>query len=101
MSRESARRAVAAVLQQDLPAAGLDEVIAQHFPHVQTFRENDDLVILRGDTHRLLVRRTGPDRFRTSENAAASGSTNLLDQGGGHERDLDGLLEEIAGLADL
>ena len=50
-----------------------------------------------GESRRLFVRRIGPDRFVTGDVAAASGSTNLLDLGGEAERDLDGLIREIAG----
>jgi hypothetical protein len=68
---------------------------------LNVFRQSGDLIIVGAETRRLLIRREGPDRFRVSENAAASGSTNLLDFGGGSERDLDGLVEEIAAFAPL
>ena len=75
--------------------------MSKHFPELTAFRENDDLILVRGEARRLFVRRTGPDRFLTSENMAASGSTNLLGFEGGVERDLDALIdliEEFAGL---
>jgi hypothetical protein len=86
-------------LQRDVTAAELDEVVSKHFPDMNVFRENEDLVIVDGETRRLLIRRVGPDRFATSDHAAASGSTNLLDAGGEAECDLDGLTDRIAAFA--
>jgi hypothetical protein len=80
-------------------AAELGEVIERHVPGLSAFRENDDLILVESGTRRLLVRRVG-DRFRFAETASASGSTNLLDEGG-TERDLDGLIEEITAFAGL
>jgi len=45
-----------------------------------------------------MVRRLGPDRFKVSENVAVP-STSLLDMSGGAERDIDGLINEIAAFA--
>ena len=100
MSRELLKADLAA-LPQEAPAAALEGALARRFLDLRAFRENDDLVVLAGETRRLLIRRTGPDRFLLAESAAASGSTNLLDEGAGLERDLDGLVDEVAGLADL
>jgi hypothetical protein len=86
-------------LQRDVTAAELDAVVSKHFPDMNVFRENEDLVIVDGETRRLLIRRVGPDRFATSDHAAASGSTNLLDAGGEAECDLDGLTDRIAAFA--
>ncbi|NNM73341.1 hypothetical protein [Enterovirga aerilata] len=101
MSEHHFRDAISAALGDGRPAAELDRVIEQAFPDLSVFREEDDLVIVAGETRRLLVRRVGPNLFRLSENAAASGSTNLLDAGGGQERDLDGLVEEIRAFAAI
>lgn len=103
MSKDRAelKAAFAAALASNAPAAALVPVVPDYFPDLRAFRENDDLVILAGETRRLLVRRIGPDSYRASENAAASGSTNLLDFGGGTDRDLDGLIDEIAGFAAI
>ncbi len=101
MSEKSLKDAIAAVLADDRPAAELDGVVSEAFPEFGVFREEGDLVIVAGETRRLLVRRLGPNLFRVSENAAASGSTNLLDAGGGYERDLDGLVEEIEAFAAI
>jgi hypothetical protein len=101
MSERSIRDTFAAALGDGRPASDLDGVVAEAFPDLSAFREEDDLIILAGETRRLLVRRTGPDRFRVVDTAAASGSTNLLDAGEGTERDLDGLVEEIATFAGL
>jgi hypothetical protein len=67
---------------------------------LSAFRENDDLILIEG-VRRLLVRRVGDDTFRVSDAAAASGSTNLLDSDAAEERDLDGLIDEIAAFAAL
>ncbi len=95
------REAIAAALKDGRPAAELDGLVTEVFSNLNAFREEDDLVLLAGENRRLLVRRVGPELFRLSENAAASGSTNLLDSGQGYERDLDGLAEEIEAFAAL
>jgi hypothetical protein len=97
--RQAFQSAVTTVLQRGGPIAELDDVIPEHFPTLRAFRENDDLILLEGETRRLLVRRVGPDRFVTSNLAAASGSTNLLDSGGEREHDLNGLIDEITAFA--
>ena len=97
--RQAFKNDLAAALQRNVPAAELDAVVSRHFPDLNVFRENEDLVIVDGETRRLLVRRIRSDRFVTSDHAAASGSTNLLDAGGEHERDLDGLVDEITAFA--
>ncbi len=97
----SAKAAFSAALGSDVPAAALEPLIPEFFPSLQAFRENDDLILVESDTRRLLVRRVGPDRFVTGDVAAASGSTNLLDAGGEAERDLDGLIDDIAAFAAI
>jgi hypothetical protein len=97
--RQAFKSDLAAALQRDVTAAELDPVVSKHFPDLNVFRENDDLIIVGVETRRLLIRRTGSDRFVTSDHAAASGSTNLLDAGGEREQDLDGLVDEIAAFA--
>ena len=97
--RQAFKSDLTAVLRRDVTAAELGAVVSKHFPELNVFRENDDLVIVDGETRRLLIRRVGPDRFVTSDHAAASGSTNLLDLGGEAERDLDALIDEIAAFA--
>jgi hypothetical protein len=99
--RQAFKNDLVAVLRQDVPAAGLETIVSKHFPELNVFRENDDLVIVDGEIRRLLIRRIGPDRFATSDHAAASGSTNLLDIGGEAECDLDGLTDRIAAFAAL
>jgi hypothetical protein len=99
--RQALKSALAAVLQRDATAAEMEAVVSRHFPDLNVFRENEDLVIVDGETRRLLIRRLGPERFATSDHAAASGSTNLLDAGGESERDLDGLIDEIMAFAAL
>ena len=101
MNEANLRDAFAAALGRAAPAASLDGVVAEHFPDLKAFRENDDLILVGGETRRLLVRRLGPDRFTTSDAASASGSTNLLDLGGEAEQDLDGLVDEIRAFSAL
>ena len=98
-NRQAFKSDLAAALQRNVTAAELEAIVSKHFPDLNVFRENDDLIIVGVETRRLLVRRTGPDRFVTSDHAAASGSTNLLDAGGEREQDLDGLVDEIAAFA--
>jgi len=97
--RQAFKNDLAAALQRNVAAAELGTVVSKHFPDLNVFRENDDLIIIDGETRRLLIRRVGPDRFVTSDHAAASGSTNLLDAGGEAERDVDALIDEIAAFA--
>jgi hypothetical protein len=97
--RQAFKSDLATVLRRNVSAAELDAVVARHFPTLSAFREEDDLILVEGETRRLLVRRIGPDRFVTSDHAAASGSTNLLDAGGEAECDLDGLTDRIAAFA--
>lgn len=85
-------------LGQDRPAGELVDCVARHFPDSIVNRENDDLVI-KGGSRFLIVRRAGPDSFRVTENVAVP-STNTVDAGGGAERTLDQLIDEIATLAD-
>jgi hypothetical protein len=97
--RQAFKNDMTAVLRRDVAAAELEAVVPKHFPTLRAFRENEDLVLIEGETRRLLIRRVGPDRFATSDHAAASGSTNLLDAGGEAECDLDGLTDRIAAFA--
>jgi hypothetical protein len=98
-NRHAFRTDLATALQGKVTAAELEPIVSKHFPDLNVFRENDDLIIVGVETRRLLIRRTGADRFVTSDHAAASGSTNLLDTGGEREQDLDGLVDEIAAFA--
>jgi hypothetical protein len=85
-------------LSGNKPAGELVDCVAAHFPDVEVYRENDDLVIKGG--HRfLIVRRNGADRFRVTENVAVP-STNVVDAGGGNERTLDQLIDEISALSE-
>jgi hypothetical protein len=96
--RQALRNELSALLAQPVSAADLGEAIERHVPALSVFRENDDLILVEGETRRLLVRRVGGNSFRFAESAADSGSTNLLDHGG-TERDLDGLIDEIMAFA--
>jgi hypothetical protein len=86
-----------ACLGEAKSAGTLVECVSAHFPDVDVYRENEDLIVKGGGKY-LIVRRAGPDRFRVSENIAVP-STNLVDQGGGMERTLDELIADIATLA--
>jgi len=99
--RQALRNELSALLARPVAAADLGDAIARHLPTLSAFRENDDLILVESGTRRLFVRRLGENSFRTSENAAASASTNLLDIGGGTERDLDGLVDETMAFAGL
>ncbi len=87
-----------ACLGQATPVGALVDCVAAHFPDVDVFRENDDLVI-KGGQRFLIVRRAGANEFRVSENIAVP-STNVVDAGGGQPRTLDELIDEIATLAE-
>lgn len=96
--RASLHAAAAACLGQSKPAGELVDCLSAHFPDVEVFRENDDLVI-KGGQRFLIVRRAGANEFRVSENIAVP-STNVVDAGGGTPRTLDELIDEIATLAE-
>ena len=97
VDRQKLKAEALACLGRDKPVGELTECVSAHFPDVEVFRENDDLVIKGG--HRfLIVRRESADRFRVSENVSAP-STNLVDSGGGAARTLDELIDEISALS--
>ena len=96
VDRVKFRREAQACLGQSAPAGELVDCVSQHFPDVQVNRENEDLVI-RGGQKFLVVRRSAPDRFRVTAYVAVP-STNIVDAGGGMERTLDQLIDEIAAL---
>ena len=97
MSFGTLKEEAKACLGEARPAGELVECVSAHFPNVDVYRENEDLIIKGGGKY-LIVRRAAPDRFRVSENIAVP-STNLVDGGGGTERDLDELIADIAALA--
>lgn len=96
IDRKSLHAEAAACLGQNKPAGELVDCVARSFPDLEVFRENDDLII-RGGTRFLLVRRAGPDRFRVTGNVAVP-STNMIDSGGGAERSLKELIDEISAI---
>lgn len=93
--RAKLRAEAAECLGQDKSAGELVDCVTAHFPDVEVYRENEDLVI-RGAGRFLVVRRAGPDRFRISENVAVP-STNLVEVDGA-EVSLDALINEIDAL---
>ena len=94
--RQKLKAEILGCLGQDKPAGELVDCIGKNFPDAEAYRENDDLIVKSG-TRFLIVRRTGRDSFRVSENIVAP-STNLVDFGGGTERNLDQLIDEISSL---
>jgi hypothetical protein len=98
-SREKFRDEVTACLARDKGVAALMDCIAGHFPGLDVYREGDDLV-LRDASRFLIVRRTGPQSFRTQTYVEAP-STNDIDQGGGRARDLDSLFDELVAFSEV
>lgn len=98
MNTDQFRTEAANCLGENTPAGDLVDCVSKHFPDVDVFRQNDDLVI-KGGGRFLVVRRACPDLFRVSENVAVP-STNLVDLGGGAERTLNELIDEILTLDD-
>jgi hypothetical protein len=97
LDRNKFHAAAGSCLGQSRPAGELVDCVAAHFPDVEVYREQDDLVI-RGGTRFLIVRRAGPNSFQVAENVTVP-TTNLVDFGGGAARTLDQLIEEIANFA--
>jgi hypothetical protein len=95
--RQTFKQEVTACLAKDKGVIALLDCIAGHFPDLEVFRENDDLIVKHGGRF-LIVRRAGKDRFRTSDYVEAP-TTNEVDMGGGVERNVDELFDHIAGLA--
>ena len=95
--RNKFRAEVGSCLGQDRPAGELADCVAAHFPDVEVYREGDDLVIRCGQLF-LIVRRAGPNGFHVAENVTGP-TTNLVDFGGGAQRTLDQLVDEIANFA--
>lgn len=94
--RKAFKTEAAACLGQTKPAGELVDCVARSFPDADVYRENEDLVI-KGGTRFLVVRRAGPDSFRVAENVTVP-STNLVESGGGTERTLDQLIDDISTL---
>ncbi len=72
--------------------------IAGHFPDLEVYRENDDLVVKHGGRF-LIVRRAVAYRFRT-ETYVDAPSINAVDFGGGVSRDVDSMFDEISAFAE-
>ena len=98
MTADAFRNAATACLAGSKPAGDLVDCIAEHFPDVDAYRENDDLII-KGGSRFLVVRRDGPDAFRVTDNVAVP-STNAVDAGGGTKRTLSELIDDIVTLDD-
>jgi hypothetical protein len=95
--RNKLRAEAGSCLGQDRPAGELADCVAAHFPDVEVYREGDDLII-RGGQRFLIIRRAGPNGFHVAENVTVP-TTNLVDFGGGAQRTLDQLVDEIANFA--
>ncbi len=98
MSADAFRNAAMACLAGDKPVGDLVDCVSEHFPDVEVFRENDDLII-KGGGRFLVVRRDGPEAFRVTDNVAVP-STNAVDAGGGTKRTLNELIDDIVTLDD-
>jgi hypothetical protein len=98
LDRAKFRAEAGTCLGQERPAGELVDCVAAHFPDVEAYREGDDLII-RGGQRFLIVRRAGPNGFHVAENVTVP-STNLVDFGGGAQRTLDQLVDEIANFAN-
>jgi hypothetical protein len=98
VDRHKLKAEAASCLGQNKPAGELVDCVAAHFPDVDVYRENDDLVI-KGGQRFLVVRRDGADHFHVTENVSVP-STTVVDEGGGNLRTLDQLIDEIAALAE-
>jgi len=98
IDRRKFRTEAGTCLGGDKPAGDLVDCVAAHFPDVEVYRENDDLII-KGGQRFMVVRRAGADRFLVTENVSVP-STNVVDAGGGSPRTLDQLVDEISKLAD-
>ena len=97
--RNAFKDEVTACLRKDKGVVALQECVAGHFPDLDVYRENNDLVIKHGGRF-LVVRRAGADRFRT-ETYVDAPSTNDVDFGGGIERDVDGMFDEIIAFTEV
>lgn len=98
LNRDQLLKEAQTCLGREAPAGDLVECLARRFPDIEVNRQNDDL-ILKGGQRFLIVRRVAANKFKVSENAAAP-TVNLIDFGGGADRDLDQLIDEISTLAD-
>jgi hypothetical protein len=97
LDRDKFRAEAGSCLGQNRPAGELADCVAAHFPDVEVYRQGDDLII-RGGQRFLVVRRAGPNGFHVAENVTVP-TTNLVDFGGGAQRTLDQLVDEIANFA--
>lgn len=95
--RNGFKQEVLACLGKDKGVVALQNCIASHFPDLEVYREEDDLVIKHGGRF-LIIRRAGADKFLTEVMVEAP-STNDVDAGRGTARDVDGMFDEIAAFA--
>ena len=97
--REKFRQDATQCLAKDKGVVALMTCIQDHFPEFDVFRQEDDLVINDGRRF-LMLRRTGADAFRTQTYVDAP-STNEIDQGGGHVRNVDSLYDELVAFSEV
>jgi hypothetical protein len=95
--RNAFKDEVTACLRKDADIVALVDCVARHFPDLEVYRENDDLIAKRARRF-LIVRRAGPDQFLISQHVAVP-STNEVDFGGGMKRNVDDLFNEISALS--
>ena len=97
--RAQFRQEVTDCLAKEQGVVALMTCVSRHFPGFEVFRENDDLIIKDGRRF-LLVRRAGADSFRTQTYVNAP-STNEIDEGGGHARDVDSFYDELVAFSEV
>jgi hypothetical protein len=97
--RDKFRTEAVGCLARDNGTVALMQCIQSHFPEFDVYREENDLVINDGRRF-LMLRRTGPNAFRT-QTYVDSPSTNEIDEGGGHARDVDGLYDELVAFSEV
>ena len=96
--RNGFKQEVLACLGKDKGVVALQTCIANHFPDLEVYREEDDLVVKHGGRF-LVIRRVDADKFRT-ETYVEAPTTNEVDAGGGAARDVDGMFDEITAFAE-
>jgi hypothetical protein len=95
--RQAFKNEVTSCLRTEQGVNALVDCIARHFPDLEVYRQNDDLIIKHARQF-LIVRRVGVDQFLIAQHIAVP-TTNEVDFGGGMKRDVDHLFDEIDALS--
>ena len=91
--RQAFKSEVTSCLRAGQGVNALADCVSRHFPDLEVYRENDDLII-KNARQFLIVRRVGADQFLMTQHIAVP-TTNEVDFGGGMKRDVDHLFDEI------